>query len=53
LPLEANFGREALASLEPAFRRFQQEGLLEKDRDAIRLTPRGMLLANVVFRALV
>ena len=47
----ANFGERALDNLRPAIAELVTDGLLERDTDTIRLTPRGRLLSNEVFQA--
>jgi oxygen-independent coproporphyrinogen-3 oxidase len=47
--LIAEFGRRAVAEHELTIRDFVDHGLLERDGDRIRLTPRGRLLSNEVF----
>ena len=46
----ANFGERALDNLRPAIAELVTDGLLERDTDTIRLTPRGRLLSNEVFQ---
>jgi len=43
------FGRDAIAVWEPAIQQCIQDGLLERQRDTLRLTSRGRLLSNEVF----
>ncbi len=47
----ASFGREVIDSLGPSLNELIADGLLQQDRDSIRLTPRGRLLSNEVFQA--
>ncbi len=46
----ANFGEPSLDNLRPAIAELVTDGLLERDTDTIRLTPRGRLLSNEVFQ---
>lgn len=46
---EARFGMSPTASFGPAIERHLGTGLLEWAGDRLRLTPRGLLLANEVF----
>jgi oxygen-independent coproporphyrinogen-3 oxidase len=43
------FGEDALAAFSDAIADFVQMGLIERQADVIRLTPRGRLLSNEVF----
>ena len=43
------FGSPALTSLDPAISEMVHDGLLSRDADVIRLTPRGRLFSNEVF----
>lgn len=47
------FGAGALRAALPAIDRFAAEGLLERDRDRVRLTRRGLMLSDRVLRDLV
>jgi oxygen-independent coproporphyrinogen-3 oxidase len=47
----ANFGQQALDNLSPAIAELIGDGLIQRHRDCIRLTPRGRLLSNEVFQA--
>jgi oxygen-independent coproporphyrinogen III oxidase len=47
----ANFGQPALDNASPTIAQLITDGLLERDRDFIRLTPRGRLLSNEVFQS--
>src|SRR5207342_3223824 len=51
--LVAEFGERAVAEHESAIREFVRDGLLERDSDRVRLTPRGRLLSNEVFERFV
>ncbi len=44
------FGDAALADFDGAVVEFVQDGLLSRDGDCVRLTPRGRLLSNEVFQ---
>jgi oxygen-independent coproporphyrinogen-3 oxidase len=44
------FGPQALQSARPTIDELVSEGLLQRDADCIRLTPRGRLLSNEVFQ---
>jgi oxygen-independent coproporphyrinogen-3 oxidase len=44
------FGRDLMAVYGPAIREMRQAGLLEVDRERVRLTARGWLLGNEVFQ---
>ena len=46
----ASFGQQALDSLSPAIAELAGDGLLQRDSDILRLTPRGRLLSNEVFQ---
>jgi oxygen-independent coproporphyrinogen-3 oxidase len=46
-----SFGQQALDHLKPTIAELVDDGLMERDRDCIRLTPRGRLLSNEVFQA--
>jgi oxygen-independent coproporphyrinogen-3 oxidase len=50
--LAAKFGNEALGDHAATVRECVGDSLLELDGDRIRLTPRGRLLSNEVFEAL-
>jgi len=43
------FGEDALQALSEVITEFVNDGLLQSERDVIRLTPRGRLLSNEVF----
>jgi oxygen-independent coproporphyrinogen-3 oxidase len=45
----AEFGEDAIAGCSEAIADFVRTGLMEKEGDVIRLTPRGRLLSNEVF----
>ncbi len=47
----ANFGQQALDNASAAITELVGDGLLHRDRDFIRLTPRGRLLSNEVFQS--
>ncbi|HEV2716984.1 MAG TPA: coproporphyrinogen III oxidase family protein, partial [Terriglobales bacterium] len=47
----ANFRQPALDNLSAAIAELVGDGLLHRDRDLIRLTPRGRLLSNEVFQS--
>jgi oxygen-independent coproporphyrinogen-3 oxidase len=49
--IAAHFGQEEIDNLRPAISELIADGLLQRDRDSIRLTPRGRLLSNEVFQA--
>jgi oxygen-independent coproporphyrinogen-3 oxidase len=49
--IAASFGQEAIDNLWPSIKELIADGLLQQDRDSIRLTPRGRLLSNEVFQA--
>jgi len=51
--LARRFGPDWAKPFEPAFQALIQDGLLQEQSETLQLTPRGMLLANVVFRALI
>ena len=42
-----------LKPYERIFQRYEQDGLIEREGDFVRLTPRGVLLSNEVFQAFV
>ncbi len=46
----ASFGQHAVDTLQPVIDEQVTDGLLQQDRDSIRLTPRGRLLSNEVFQ---
>lgn len=46
------FGSEAVARREPVIQRLSAQGLLARQQDTLRLTPRGRLLSNEVFAEL-
>jgi oxygen-independent coproporphyrinogen-3 oxidase len=48
-PIAAAFGEDALRSAHTAIEELISDGLLERDRDCIRLTARGRLFSNEVF----
>jgi len=45
----AEFGPDAISAFQPAIGELQVFGLLDREGDSIRLTPRGRLLSNEVF----
>lgn len=45
------FGPQAVKNLQATIAEFVQAGLLQKEKNVIRLTPRGRLLSNEVFQA--
>ena len=47
----ATFGPQAVDNLSPAIAELISDGLLQRDGDRIRLTPRGRLLSNEVFQS--
>jgi len=47
--MEREFGPPAVNSFHPVLEECEQEELLERDGDRVRLTPRGRLFANEVF----
>jgi oxygen-independent coproporphyrinogen-3 oxidase len=47
----AAFGQQAIDTLSPAIAELITYGLMERDGDCIRLTPRGRLLSNEVFQS--
>jgi oxygen-independent coproporphyrinogen-3 oxidase len=49
--IAARFGQQEIDNLRPAVAELIADGLLQQDRDSIRLTPRGRLLSNEVFQA--
>lgn len=49
--IAATFGQQAFKNLRPAIAELVDDGLLQRDGDCIRLTPRGRLLSNEVFQA--
>jgi oxygen-independent coproporphyrinogen III oxidase len=51
--LTVAFGERAVAEHESAILEFVREGLLERNGDRVRLTPRGLLLSNEVFERFV
>jgi oxygen-independent coproporphyrinogen III oxidase len=48
--IAVNFGRQAVDSLSSTIAELVADGLLQRDGDFIRLTPRGRLLSNEVFQ---
>jgi oxygen-independent coproporphyrinogen-3 oxidase len=46
----ASFGQQALDNVSPAIAELAGDGLMQRDGDVIRLTPRGRLLSNEVFQ---
>lgn len=48
--LRSRFGESWDQEFQPRFAKLAQQGLLQVEPDTIRLTPKGMLLSNVVFR---
>ena len=46
----AEFGAQSVPSVRPTIEQLVSDGLLERDADRIRLTPRGRLLSNEVFQ---
>jgi oxygen-independent coproporphyrinogen-3 oxidase len=51
--LAAEFGPRLLARVEPALRQLEAERLVEREAGAVRLSRRGLLLSDAVFRELV
>jgi putative oxygen-independent coproporphyrinogen III oxidase len=49
--IAAHFGQAEIDNFRPAVAELIADGLLQQDRDSIRLTPRGRLLSNEVFQA--
>jgi len=49
--VSAIFGRQVVDHVSPAICELINDGLLERDADCIRLTPRGRLLSNEVFQS--
>ncbi len=49
--IAARFGQQEIDNFQPAVAELIADGLLQQDRDSIRLTPRGRLLSNEVFQA--
>jgi len=49
--ITATFGQGAIDNLLPAITELINDGLLHRDADCIRLTPRGRLLSNEVFQS--
>ncbi len=49
--IAANFGEQAVENVRPAIEELVAENLLQRGPDSIRLTARGRLLSNEVFRA--
>jgi oxygen-independent coproporphyrinogen III oxidase len=47
----STFGQPALDTLSSIIAELVDDGLLQRDRDCIRLTPRGRLLSNEVFQS--
>ncbi len=47
--MERNIGHEAMRAFQPVLHECQQEGLLERTANHVRLTQRGRLFANEVF----
>jgi oxygen-independent coproporphyrinogen-3 oxidase len=50
LKIAASYGRSEIDRLWPAIEELIADGLLQKEHDSIRLTPRGRLLSNEVFQ---
>jgi oxygen-independent coproporphyrinogen III oxidase len=48
--LEQEFGRDPAARAMEVVRRLTEDGLLESDGEAVRLTPRGQMISNDVFQ---
>lgn len=48
--LRERFGESWAERFQPRFTEFSRQGLMKVESENIRLTPRGMLLSNVVFR---
>ena len=51
--IAAQFGEAGIAELSPAIAECQGMGLLEQERQSVRLTPKGRLLSNEVFQKFV
>jgi oxygen-independent coproporphyrinogen III oxidase len=51
--LEADFGCDAIRCFAENIARFEQEGLLDREGQVIRLKPRGRLLSNEVFASFI
>jgi oxygen-independent coproporphyrinogen-3 oxidase len=49
--VSAIFGRQVVNHVSPAICELINDGLLQRDADCIRLTPRGRLLSNEVFQS--
>jgi oxygen-independent coproporphyrinogen III oxidase len=49
--IAATFGEQAVDNFSPAIAELISDGLLHRDGDCLRLTPRGRLLSNEVFQA--
>jgi len=49
--ITATFGQQAIDDLSPAITELISDGLLHRDADRIRLTPRGRLFSNEVFQS--
>jgi oxygen-independent coproporphyrinogen-3 oxidase len=49
--ITAKFGEQAVENVQPAIEELVADGLLERGPNSIRLTARGRLLSNEVFRA--
>ncbi len=48
--IAAEFGSQSVQSVRPTIEQLVWDGLLQRDADCIRLTPRGRLLSNEVFQ---
>jgi oxygen-independent coproporphyrinogen III oxidase len=48
--IAAQFGEAGIAELSPAIAECQGMGLMEQERQSVRLTPKGRLLSNEVFQ---
>jgi oxygen-independent coproporphyrinogen III oxidase len=48
--IAAEFGAQSVQSVRPTIEQLVSDGLLQRDADCIRLTPRGRLLSNEVFQ---
>jgi len=48
--VSARFGTDALRAFGDTFAELESSGMLERDRDIVRLTPAGRLLSNEVFQ---
>ena len=48
--IAAEFGAQSVHSVRPTIEQLVSDGLLQRDADCIRLTPRGRLLSNEVFQ---